>query len=199
MIYGSRTKIYLVSDFILQRRRKILSPGVSDLVIRCRRGDEDAWRTLVKDHQDRVINLLYQLTNDYHLAVDLAQETFLQVFRCLDKFRGDSHLSTWITKIAINRWRSAARKSVLNKKIQLQLQTEILVTVDSAHRIEINERLRQALSQLPAEMRVAFILRELQGLSYQQISKVSGVAIGTVESRLYRARRRLRQSLADLV
>lgn len=85
----------------------------SDLLSRCRRGDDDAWAELVLAHQDRVISLLYRMTGDYQQALDLAQETFVQVFRKLSTFRSDSTVATWITSVALNTGRTIWRKAYL--------------------------------------------------------------------------------------
>jgi len=173
----------------------------SELLRRCRRGDDDAWRELVLAHQDRVITVLYRMTGDYQQALDLAQEAFVQVFRKLSTFRGDSSLSTWITSVALNTGRSIWRKGSLPLTV-LDDDTVCSAEGDPAERAassETERRLQFAVTQLPADMRVCFVLREFQGLSYQEISRATDVPLGTVESRLFRARARLRNALCDLL
>jgi RNA polymerase sigma-70 factor, ECF subfamily len=178
------------------------------LVQQCAQGDEAACTRLVTDHQRMVYQLGYQLLGDSQEALDLSQEVFLSVFRTLGHFRGQSTLRTWIYRIVVNqasnrlRWWRRRRKSQ-----QVSLDEQV------AHRAELTDsrnfampdrllqqqetagRVWQALAELPFDQRTAIVLREIHGLSYEEIASSLGVAVGTVKSRLARARSTLRSTL----
>lgn len=178
------------------------------LVQQCTAGDEDACTRLVSDHQRMVYQLGLHLLGDPQEALDLSQEVFLRVFRTLPQFRGQSSLKTWIYRIVINqaanrrRWWHRRHKS---QQIALEEHTAAHGEVAETRRLadpdqvlegrEAARRVWAALDTLPFDQRAVIILREIDGLSYDEIADSLGVAVGTVKSRLARARRGLRTAL----
>ena len=180
------------------------------LIHRCVVGDEDACVELVAEHQRMVFQLAYNLLGDQDEALDLSQEVFLRVFRTLPAFRGQSSLRTWIYRIVVNQaanrqrwWRRRHRSSQVSLDEHLQLHGEVGATREPAPdralaQKEMASRLWQAMERLPFDQRTALILREIEGLRYEEIAFSLGVAVGTVKSRLTRARQALRTQLAEM-
>lgn len=190
-------------------------PDVADqeavLVSRCVAGDEEACAALVAEHQRLVLQLAFHLLGDQEDARDLSQDVFLQVFRTIARFRGQSAMRTWIYRIVINQARNRQRWWRRRKRAeQISLDQHIeehgdRFTADTSldpHRIlnqkQLASQVWQALEGLPFEQRTAVILREIDGLSYDEIAFSLGIAIGTVKSRLTRAREALRARLRDV-
>jgi RNA polymerase sigma-70 factor (ECF subfamily) len=180
------------------------------LIERCATGDEVACAELVTAHQRMVFGLALHLLGDRDEALDLSQEVFLRVFRTLSKFRGQSALRTWIYRIVINQarnrhrwWRRRHRADQvsldehLHKFGDMESEVEVLPDRQLASK-ETAARVWQALDRLPFDQRTALILREIDGLRYEEIAFSLGVAVGTVKSRLTRARQALRADLLGL-
>jgi RNA polymerase sigma-70 factor (ECF subfamily) len=179
-------------------------------VERCTAGDEDACADLVSIHQRMVYSLALHLLGDRDEALDLSQEVFLRVFRTLSSFRGQSALRTWIYRIVVNQarnrqrwWRRRHRSEQVSLDQHLQQYGDMQSTGDVLpDRLlaskETADRIWQALSRLPFDQRTALILREVDGLRYEEIAFSLGVAVGTVKSRLTRARQALRADLLGL-
>jgi RNA polymerase sigma-70 factor (ECF subfamily) len=177
------------------------------LVQRCAAGDELACAELVSEHQRMVVQLAVNLLGDREEALDLSQEVFLRVFRTLHRFRGQSTLRTWIYRIAVNQarnrhrfWRRRHRADQvsLDQHIRAHGDLRSVSESDPAQLLaqkQLGEQLQQALDLLPFDQRTAIILREVDGLSYEEIGFSLGVAVGTVKSRLTRARQELRKQL----
>jgi len=180
------------------------------LIERCTTGDEAACSDLVSIHQRMVYSLAVHLLQDRDEALDLSQEVFLRVFRTLSSFRGQSALRTWIYRIVINQarnrqrwWRRRHRSSQVSLDEHLQQFGDVESTGDVLpDRLlaskETAARIWQALERLPFDQRTALILREIDGLRYDEIAFSLGVAVGTVKSRLTRARQALRAELLGL-
>jgi RNA polymerase sigma-70 factor (ECF subfamily) len=157
-----------------------------------------------------VFNLALHLLGDRDEALDLSQEVFLRVFRTLPSFRGQSTLRTWIYRIVINQasnrhrsWRRRHRSDQVSLDEHLQhcgeLESKVEVSPDTQlARKERAARLWRALDRLPFDQRTALILREIDGLHYDEIAFSLGIAVGTVKSRLTRARQALRAELLGL-
>jgi len=180
------------------------------LIARCNTGDEAACADLVSIHQRMVYSLALHLLGDRDEALDLSQEVFLRVFRTLANFRGQSALRTWIYRICINQarnrqrwWRRRHRSSQVSLDDHLQQfgdvesKTDVLPDRQLASK-ETSARIWQALERLPFDQRTALVLREIDGLRYDEIAFSLGVAVGTVKSRLTRARQTLRADLLGL-
>jgi RNA polymerase sigma-70 factor (ECF subfamily) len=180
------------------------------LIARCNTGDEAACADLVSIHQRMVYSLALHLLGDRDEALDLSQEVFLRVFRTLSSFRGQSTLRTWIYRIVINQarnrqrwWRRRYRSSQVSLDEHLQQfgdvesKTDVLPDRQLASK-ETSARIWQALERLPFDQRTALVLREIDGLRYDEIAFSLNVAVGTVKSRLTRARQTLRAELLGL-
>lgn len=177
------------------------------LIERCTSGDEAACADLVAQHQRMVFSLALHLLGNREEAMDLSQEVFLRVFRTLGAFRGQSALRTWIYRIVINQARNRQRWWRRRKRgEQVSLDDHLLSCGDLEcqaepwpDRLLVNKenaaRLWHALDRLPFDQRTAIILREVDGLRYEEIAFSLGIAIGTVKSRLTRARQALRAEL----
>jgi RNA polymerase sigma-70 factor, ECF subfamily len=178
------------------------------LVQRCAAGDEDACAALVDEHQRLVYQLALHLLGDHNEALDLSQEVFLRVFRTIHRFRGQSALRTWIYRIAINQarnrmrwWRRRRRGQQVSLDDHVRAHGELPSesATTSPERVyrqkEVAGRIWQALEALPFDQKTAIVLREIDGLSYDEIAFSLGVAVGTVKSRLARARGSLREAL----
>jgi RNA polymerase sigma-70 factor (ECF subfamily) len=180
----------------------------ASLIARCAAGDEQACAELVDEHQRLVFQLALNLLGDTQEALDLSQEVFLRVFRTLPTFRGHSALRTWIYRITVNqaknrlRWwrrRRRAQQVSLDDHVRDHGELPTDAVGSSPDRVlrqkEIGDRLREALDRLPFDQRTAIVLREIDGLSYDEIAFSLGVAVGTIKSRLARARESLRAQL----
>ena len=180
------------------------------LVRRCAAGDELACADLVSEHQRMVVQLAINLLGDRDEALDLSQEVFLRVFRTIHRFRGQSSLRTWIYRIAVNQarnrhrfWRRRHRADQVSLDAHVAAHGDCLCGSEALpDRVlaqkELAERLERALDHLPFDQRSAIVLREVDGLSYEEIAYSLGVAVGTVKSRLTRARRALRLELGEV-
>lgn len=180
------------------------------LIERCVAGENEACAALVAGHERMVFQLALHLLGDRDEALDLCQEVFLRVFRTLGGFRGQSQLRTWIYRIAVNQarnrqrfWRRRRRKDHQSLDQHLMEHGELTQPGDAVSpdrmlaRKEMAARLWRALDALPFEQRTAIVLREIDGLSYDEIAFSLDVAVGTVKSRLTRARQALRHELRE--
>jgi RNA polymerase sigma-70 factor (ECF subfamily) len=181
------------------------------LIQRCAARDEDACAELVAEHQRMVYQLALNLLSDHNEALDLSQEVFLRVFRTLPRFRGQSALRTWIYRIVVNQarnrqrwWRRRHRSQQISLDEHIRDHGELPAPGNggSPDRIlgqkQLGDRIRTALEHLPFDQRTALVLREIDGLSYEEIGFSLGIAVGTVKSRLARAREALRAQLRDV-
>ncbi|MEY4636073.1 MAG: Sigma-24 [Acidobacteriota bacterium] len=178
------------------------------LIERCAAGEQAACAELVSGHERMVYQLALHLLGDRDEALDLSQEVFFSVFRTIGSFRGQSALKTWIYRIAINQARNRQRWwRRRHQADQVSLDQHVAAhgdlrqpgehtSPDRAYaRKELAEQLWTALDRLPFDQRTVVVLREIDGLSYDEIAFSLGVAVGTVKSRLTRARQTLRQQL----
>jgi RNA polymerase sigma-70 factor (ECF subfamily) len=184
--------------------------GEAALIERCVAGDERACADLVAAHQRTVFNLAFHLLGDRDEALDLSQEVFLRVFRTLSRFRGQSALRTWIYRIVVNQarnrqrwWRRRRRTDLvslddhLTRCGEIEATSEVLPDRLLASK-ETAARIWAAMEQLPFDQRTALVLREVDGLRYEEIAFSLDVAVGTVKSRLTRARQALREELLGI-
>lgn len=189
-----------------QGRRSVSVDPDHTLVEAARQGDRDAVDTLVRRYQVRIFNFARALTAVDADAEDLAQETFIRAFRGLPRFRGESSFKNWLYSIATNAARTHRGKRVRQSAVwDDRIETDDMPEHHLADRAESAEAtairrqaLDRALSALPKDQRVAVVLHDVEGLEYQEIATVLAVPIGTVMSRIFRARKRLRPLLSDL-
>lgn len=174
----------------------------------CLAGDEVACARLVTDHQRMVYQLSLHLLADQQEALDLSQEVFLRVFRTLGQFRGQSALRTWIYRVVVTqasnrrRWwrrRHQSQQVALDEHVathgDLPDQRAFTKPDQVAEQQQTARQVWKALDQMPFDQRAIIVLREIDGLSYEEIATSLGVAVGTVKSRLARAREHLREIL----
>jgi RNA polymerase sigma-70 factor (ECF subfamily) len=175
------------------KRLGIIMTNEERLVRQARAGDEDAWRELIGRHQDSVFAVTFRLLGCRDDALEVSQETFLAAFRSINSFRGDSGFRTWLIKIAM---RQAYRRAKYRPK-WVSFDPEI-AEKNSFHQQEyLKQTIEAAIMALPLPVRAVVILREFQGLGYSEIADALGIAIGTVESRLFRGRQQLRRLLSS--
>ena len=185
-----------------------VASGEAALIERCAAGDQSACAELVSGHERMVFQLALHLLGDRDEALDLSQEVFFSVFRTIQNFRGQSALKTWIYRIVINQarnrqrwWRRRHKGSQVSLDQQIAVHGDLRQPGDETSpdlafaRKELAERLWGALDRLPFDQRTVIVLREIDGLSYDDIAFSLGVAVGTVKSRLTRARQALRRQL----
>lgn len=172
-------------------------------VVKARQGDVEAFAVLVRRHQHRLVHFVRMMmatTQDRESAEDVAQETFLRAYRSLSQFRAQSTFKTWLYQIATN----AARTHVAKRRDRREEQ-EPEPRVAREHpsgeqleqRIVAHDRLRQALAALPDDWREAVVLRDIEGLDYREIAERLEIPMGTVESRIFRGRKRLKAALLE--
>ena len=180
-----------------------------------RAGEEGAFDRLVTRHQDRIFRLARRLLSDPEAASDAAQETFVKAWRALPRFQGASRFSTWLTRIAINQCRNELRRRRTVKHARpLSLDarvpgTEVLMGEglsargpqpwEVARGREVDAGIRAALGRLEPDAREVLLLREVEDLSYEDMAEVLDVPVGTVRSRLHRARADLRRRMAAVL
>jgi RNA polymerase sigma-70 factor (ECF subfamily) len=181
------------------------------LVDRVRSGDKRAFDLLVLKYQTRIIKLVGRYVRDLSEAEDVAQETFLKAYRAIDRFRDDSAFYTWIYRIAINtaknhivaqkrRTPSGGLEPAESELMERDSRFEDIATPERlALRDEIQSTLIGAIDALPLDLRTAVTLRELDGMSYEEIADAMECPIGTVRSRIFRAREAINKSLAPLL
>ncbi len=185
-----------------------------DLVLACQRREPAAFEELVKRHQRTVYALLYQLAPDWSDTSDLAQEVFIRVWRSINNLRNPSSFRSWLTQIVTNLFYDELRKRP--RRLPTVSMDESLddEETDGATRdipdtsaqpdekvlsTELNEVIRQAMLRLPEQFRTAIVLREVEGLSYEEIAVITKTEMGTVKSRIARARTKLQELLKPYI
>ncbi|MEN2984699.1 MAG: sigma-70 family RNA polymerase sigma factor [Dictyoglomaceae bacterium] len=170
-------------------------------------GDREAFNILVKRYEKKVFNILYLQLGPINDLEDLAQEVFIKIFKNINKFRGEAQFSTWLYRIVLNLSYDYKRKNKnifsLDDNIDYEREEtfeNILPTSEEdpekvLERLEVQRKIRDAIKGLSKEYQEVIILREFEGLSYEEIAKVLNCPVGTVESRLFRAREELRKKL----
>jgi RNA polymerase sigma-70 factor (ECF subfamily) len=180
----------------------------SRLIQECLRGRAEAYGELVRKHQDRLYNTVIRLVENAEDARDLVQDAFIQAYRSLDRFHGDSAFYTWLYRIAVN----AAISHKRRHRVMVSLEADHHgasfepadddVQSDPTGRMEQDDRdrqVREALDGLPAEYRTVLVMKEIDGHKYETIAQMLDCPIGTVRSRLHRARLELRERLRHLM
>ena len=180
------------------------------IVRRVQQGDSNAYNLLVLRYQHKVVQIALKFVNNQADACDIAQEAFLKAYRAIGNFRGESGFYTWLYRIVINTARTFLESTSKQRNhvdvdaedINSQDHQGALTSADSPDRIiesqELQQTIMQALAQLPYELRQAITLREVEGLAYDDIAKLTGVPTGTVRSRIFRARQFIEEKMAAL-
>lgn len=182
-----------------------------ELVRRVQAGDKSAFDVLVLKYQQKVINLVMRYVHDQHTAMDISQESFIKAYRGLKNFRGDSAFYTWLYRISINTAKNhlvSRSRRMPDDDIDAQEAEqyegggklrEMSTPENEMMTSEIHSTITNAINALPDDLRIAITLRELEGLSYEEISEAMECPIGTVRSRIFRARDSIEKELAPLV
>lgn len=186
-------------------------PDDRTLIERSKKGDLSAFDELLRRHEKQIYSFAYRMTQNYDDANDIAAEAFIKAFQALDRFRGDANFSTWIFRIVTNifldrRKRSKSYVNVsLDEYIELeensvarQLEDPSPDPLEMLEESERNDVLQSAIDELPDYQRLMVLLFHIQGLSYEEIAGIVELPIGTVKSRLNRARLALREKLENV-
>lgn len=190
----------------------VLSLSDEDLMARVAEDDERAFSELVMRFQGRVANLISRVLNDREATDDLAQEVFVRVFVHRRNYRRGSRFSTWLFTIAANLAKNEIRRRVRRRNwfsldaLQEMVQDNALVLADPAEgreslmeREQLQEAMGRAIATVPEKYRLALVLRDIEGLAYEEIAQVLGIPGGTVRSRINRARSMLKRKLQPLL
>jgi RNA polymerase sigma-70 factor (ECF subfamily) len=182
-----------------------------DLVERVQRGDKRAFDMLVLKYQHKIVKLITRYVSDPSEALDVAQEAFIKAYRAIPSFRGDSAFYTWLYRIAINTAKNylvAQGRRPPDADIdvedaeQLGSQLRLKENATPEHMVlteEIKETVFRAIEELPEDLRTAITLREFEGMSYEEIAQAMGCPVGTVRSRIFRAREAIDRKLQPLL
>ena len=184
----------------------------AELVARVQRGDKKAFDLLVLKYQRKILRLLGRMIRDPAEIEDVAQEAFIKAYRALPQFRGESAFYTWLYRIAVNTARnwlaSAGRRPSTPNAIETEdgetfNETDNLTDISTPESMmasrEIAETVNAAIAELPEELRTAIVLREIEGMSYEDIAQSMDCPIGTVRSRIFRAREAIATRLRPLL
>ncbi|MCL6478596.1 MAG: sigma-70 family RNA polymerase sigma factor [Peptococcaceae bacterium] len=178
------------------------------LVKRSREGDLDAFEELVKRYESKVYSIAYRFMGNHADASDLAQEAFIRVYQALPTFRGESSFATWMYRITANACRDEIRKQQRHKNLYLEevisqtggrssLAAAGLSPEESLERCEIHDLVQRQLNGLSGDHRLILVMREIEGMSYEEIAASLDCTLGTVKSRLNRARQALKQKVLE--
>jgi RNA polymerase sigma-70 factor, ECF subfamily len=197
----------------LGHRQKLADLGDNDVVRAFLEGDQRAFGELVRRYDTRLLNFVYRTIGDRERAQDLVQETFVRVYRHIERFDLTKKFSTWIYTIASNLAKNELRNRSRNPLVLFQT---IKKNWDADHRPlewedtqykpddlfrkrHLREKVEEAVKELPEHHRIVFVLRELEGKTYEEIADITGCNLGTVKSRLNRARNNFAQIIAPMV
>ncbi len=181
------------------------------LVERVQKGDKGAFDLLVLKYQHKIVNLIMRYVRDPELSLDIAQEAFIKAYRALPRFRGDSAFYTWMYRIAVNTAKNhlaAQRRRPMDVELDMQDPEQFdlhakLKETDTPEGItlsnELQEIVERAIAALPEDLRTAIVLRELEGMSYEEIAETMECPVGTVRSRIFRARDAIGKKVGSLV
>jgi len=183
-----------------------------ELILRLQRGDEWAFQLLVRRFQKKIYSVAYGITLNREESRDIVQEVFLQAYRNIVGFRGDASLATWLHRITVNRclnwkrrwarrfqWMHVSTDRTDDDAPVAEIESPLPNPEDRVVDAQRRQQIDKALKMLPEQTRTVFVLREWEGLSYGEIADVTGIKLGTVRSRLFHARKRLKEILQPRV
>ena len=160
-----------------------------ELVSRCKNGESGALNVLYQENNRKIYAMALRMTGSQADADDVVQDTFIRAFKYIKKFRGDSSVSTWLCRIAINLTRDLAKKQ---KRIKPEIEVDVAAP---ARDIMVQKKLEQALGVLPEGFREVLVMHDVVGMGHGEIATVLGVKEGTSKSQLHKARARMREIL----
>jgi len=182
-----------------------------EFVTLCQRGDVDAFRPLVERHQKKMLNIAYRMMGDYEAASEVVQDAFLHAYKAIRKFRGEARFSTWLCRIVINLSKNRIRQmKTQSEREGVSLDSPIETedgqvsqdppsgepsALEQMERKEVQTAVQMCINALESDYREVLVLRDIQGLSYDEIGEILEIPGGTVKSRLFRARDALKEGL----
>lgn len=183
-----------------------MNPDEAELISRCQKGDQDALKEIFDRYHKKVYRIAYGMVRQREDALDIVQEVFTKLFHSIRNFKGKSKFYTYLYRMAVNAAIDHTRKmgkfsvSSLDEDGAFQPSGEPEERPDRIllHK-ELQEKVKLALEKLPVDQRMALVLREIEGLSYQEMAEATGCSIGTVMSRLHYGRKRMQTLLKDYV
>lgn len=182
-----------------------------ELVQRLKKKQEAAYRYLIQEYQPKLFNVVYGITLDREESLDILQEVFLKVYVNIEKFKGESKLFTWIRSITVNEslnWRRKIKRKfkwkhqpldTVSDKEGFELGSDENGPENFYRKKELEECLNQELNLLPEDARTIFVLKEMEGLSYEEIGRLLKIKKGTVSSRIFYVRQRLKKSMEKII
>jgi RNA polymerase sigma-70 factor (ECF subfamily) len=200
---------------IIDKKKPTTKDEDLEYVVLCQRGDAEAFDVLVERHQKKMLNIAYRMTGDYDEACDVTQEAFLSAYKSIKKFKAEAKFSTWLYRIVVNysknRWKqlqSIAKRELVSTDDSGEIEIEEALCQASANdtnpgaQMEKREReaqVQKCINSLDEEYREVLVLRDIQGLSYEEIKDILKIPEGTVKSRLSRARNTLKDCLVKVI
>ncbi len=175
------------------------------LIVLFQNGEKEVFRFLVERYQEKVRNIVFSIFNDSDLVDDIAQEVFIKVFQALHNFRFESSFYTWIYRITVNKCRDELRKKKVKrffsfhsfeKTTNLKIENMATTTFDDENMMGV---IQETMKKLPEKFRMPIILKDIDGLSYDEIAEVLDCEVGTVKSRLSRGRTMLKELLMPIL
>jgi RNA polymerase sigma-70 factor (ECF subfamily) len=184
-------------------------------VVLCQRGDTNAFQALVERYQKKMLNIAYRITGDYEEACETVQEAFLSAFKAIKKFRGEAAFSTWLTGITMNHARNRLKKMRSHSHHEgvsiddpIEIETgQILYNhpsqeepiIEQLEKKELQAKVQECIGTLDDEFREVLVLRDMQEFSYDEIHAILNIPEGTIKSRLFRARKALKNCLKKVI
>lgn len=187
-----------------------------DLIVRCQAGgqpDRDAFAELLRRYQPQIDRILYHLAPEWHDRADISQEIWIRVYRNIQKLKEPHKFKSWLSRITTNLFYDELRKRkrisplisldnpcpLDDREMEWELATEYPSPEDYLTTTEFYDKLHDAIANLPEVFRITIVLREIDGLSYEEIAEITQVSLGTVKSRIARARQRLQNDLQPYI
>lgn len=185
----------------INNQKRMAAADEAVLIQQARKGDPQAYRTLVERHMRQAYNLAFSFVNDHAGAEDIAQDAFVRAYRALPSFRGEAGFGTWLYRIVTNLSLNTLkqRRTLTDREVAMEtFPSSLDGTEDSAHREDLRAHMERALHELPTLQRAVVILRHFDGLSTRQVSDILGCSEGTVKTHLFRGLKKLRAKLEFL-
>lgn len=177
-----------------------------DLMKRCREGDMGAFELIVLRYKDAIFSFTYRFVMDYHRAQDISQETFIRVFRNVNRYKSRNSFKTWLYRIAVNLCKNELRYRNRHKTLSLDDPAVDIESLSGSHYIlpdkayekkEMLKLVKKVIEDLPVDQRMAIIMREYQDFSYEEIASALNCSLGAVKSKIYRARQNIKTMLIE--